>query len=176
MSSEQWEKRTHVNMVSALSGLTLLGQSREGALVSAAQITAACRAICGKGVAAVTSFLASGEPSKFGEREPTRRELLEGAVALRWNCTPNTLRKMDAGADGKSRRRAHPVKNAAFFADLLKYGRATFDDSGVSGLDTGPDIMEYLRYAQPGKDPASAHRPSKSGTRRAAKPARAAAR
>jgi hypothetical protein len=156
-SNPEWARKTHQNLVRVLGGLTTLGfdpafPGDPDALVSEARVACAVRAICGKSIDEVTAWLSERLPAG---RKPTRRELLEAAVCLRWNCSPTALRKIVAGPTARSRRRANRQQNPKFFEDLHEFGAVRFKRDGSvvqDSLNRGPGPVEYFDSVEPGGD------------------------
>lgn len=160
MSNEnpEWARKLHHNLVRALGGLTTLGldpidPNKEA---SEARLGRAVKAICEKSADQVAAWLREIAPAQYGSgHKPTPRELLEGAVCLRWNCSPTSLRKIVAGPTARSRRRANRQQNPRFFEDLREFGSARFGRDGAviaGSLGKGPDPIIYFDSVTPGSD------------------------
>ena len=141
-----WARIVFDNLIADL-GPSLDGDADE----SFDRRAAAFLVICGRDAASIASTFGWNLPQKRGEpvRPPTTRRLLEGAICIRWNCAPDTLRAWFVG-----RRRPSRKKNPQFFSDLKTYGRARFKNGAAvkSTLGKGPDYAEFDDTTPAGSD------------------------
>lgn len=138
-------KQTRANLVRILGGMTLIGTRLDDPKVQVTpqELREAVEKISGRPYAEVRKTV-----GRNGD-EPTPREMLEAACALRWGCKPATVRAFDSG------RRRPTRKQRPFRDDLKQYGAARFGRNGAvvkDSLGRGMDFETFLDVTEPGSD------------------------